>query len=158
MNKNEISKAIYFDMDGTLANLYGVKDWLPSLRAYDPSPYTKAQPMINFNLLARYLNQLQRMGYTIGIISWLSKESIPVYDEAVRLRKRRYLEQHLTSVDFDEIHLVKYGMPKHYVAKIKNGILFDDNKEVREAWNGAAFDEKNILDVLKFLIVRESLN
>ena len=154
----EINKAIYFDMDGTIANLYGVKDWLPSLRAYDPSPYTKAEPMVNFNLLARYLNQLQRMGYTIGVISWLSKNSIPVYDEAVRLRKRRYLEKHLTSVKFDEIHLTKYGMPKHYVAKVKNSIIFDDNREVRETWDGVAFDEKNIIDVLKFLIARELLN
>ena len=28
---------IWFDMDGTIADLYGVEDWLPKLRAYDPS-------------------------------------------------------------------------------------------------------------------------
>ena len=61
----------------------------------------------------------------------------------------------MNSIRWDEVHLVKYGTPKHYIAKTKHGILFDDNEEVRENWNGIAFDEKNILDILKFLIVKE---
>lgn len=150
-------KAIYFDMDGTLVDFYGVPDWLPKLRSYDPSPYTQAKPLLNFSLFARYVNILQRLGYTVGIISWLSKDSIPVYDEAVRARKSRYLGNHMNSIQWDEIHLVKYGTPKHHVAKTKRGIIFDDNKEVRETWNGIAFDEKDILNVLKFLIARELL-
>ena len=83
-------KAIYFDMDGTLADLYGVPNWLPKLRACDPSPYAQAVPMCDLRLMARYLNQLQRKGYTLGVISWLSKEASPIYDEAVRLRKKRW--------------------------------------------------------------------
>ena len=63
----------------------------------------------------------------------------------------------MNSIQWDEINLVKYGPPKHHVAKTKRGIIFDDNKEVRETWNGIAFDEKDILDVLKFLIARELL-
>ena len=151
----ETTKAIYFDMDGTLVDFYGVPNWLPKLRSYDPSPYTQAKPLLNFNVFARYVNILQRLGYTVGIISWLSKDSIPVYDEAVRTRKTRYLDNHMNSIQWDEVHLVKYGTPKHYIAKTKHGILFDDNEEVRENWNGIAFDEKNILDILKFLIVKE---
>lgn len=152
------NKAIYFDMDGTLVNFYGVPDWLSKLRSFDPSPYTDAKPLLNFNLFARYVNLLQKLGYKIGIISWLSKDSIPIYDEAVRARKKRYLNRHMASIKWDEIHLVAYGTPKQYVAKTKRGILFDDNKEVRESWNGIAFDETNILDVLKFLISVELLN
>jgi hypothetical protein len=34
----------------------------------------------------------------------------------------------------DEVHMVKYGTPKHRVAKIRHGILIDDNSAVREAW------------------------
>ncbi len=151
----ETTKAIYFDMDGTLVDFYGVPNWLPKLRSYDPSPYTQAKPLLNFNVFARYVNHLQRLGYTVGVISWLAKDSIPVYDEAVRTRKNRYLENHMNSIRWDEVHLVKYGTPKHYIAKTKHGILFDDNEEVRENWNGIAFDEKNILDILKFLIVKE---
>ena len=35
-------KQIWFDMDGTLADLYGVENWLEKLRASDPSPYAEA--------------------------------------------------------------------------------------------------------------------
>ena len=31
--KNIKEKAIYFDMDGPIANLYAVENWLPMLRA-----------------------------------------------------------------------------------------------------------------------------
>src|SRR5574344_1101398 len=125
-------KAIYFDMDGTIANLYGIPNWLPKLRACDPSPYAQAVPMCDLRLMARYLNQLQREGYVLGVISWLAKEAPSTYLEAVQ---------------WDEIHLVKYGTPKHLTARTKRRIIFDDNLEVREHWlryGGQAFDEKNI--------------
>ena len=73
MNRN----AIYFDMDGTIANLYAVPNWLEMLRAYDPTPYQKAVPLVRMASLARILNRLQREGWVIGIVSWLSKEPTP---------------------------------------------------------------------------------
>ena len=33
---------IYFDMDGTIADLYGVSGWLEMLLAHDPAPYALA--------------------------------------------------------------------------------------------------------------------
>jgi len=63
---------IWFDMDGTLADLYGVENWLPMLRASDPTPYMVARPLVNLSALARVLNRLQREGYEIGVISWTS--------------------------------------------------------------------------------------
>ena len=105
---------IYFDMDGTLANLYGVENWENRLRACDSSPYEEAEPMCDLRLLARLLNKAQRNGNEIGIISWLSKEATAEYDEAVRVSKKRWLANHLPSVVWDEIHIVKYGTPKHF--------------------------------------------
>ena len=72
-----------FDMDGTLFDLYGVEDWLPQLRAEDTSPYLAAKPMINFSLLARYLNRIQRAGHKIMVVSWTSKESTLEYHSQV---------------------------------------------------------------------------
>ena len=66
-------KTIYFDMDGTIANLYGVEGWLNYLINKDTTPYEVAKPMVNMNSLARLLNNLQKKGYEIGIVSWLSK-------------------------------------------------------------------------------------
>ena len=59
-------RAIYFDMDGTIANLYGVENWLAYLEAEEVTPYLCARPLLNMSLLARYLNRLQREGYQIG--------------------------------------------------------------------------------------------
>ena len=143
---------IYFDMDGTLANLYAVENWLPKLRNYDPSPYMEAIPMLDLRVLAHVLNQLQREGYKLGIISWLSKGSTLIYDEAVRTRKLRWLKKHLGSIQWDELHLVKYGRPKHYIAEDKSGILFDDNAEIRNKWKGKAYTEKEILPTLKTML------
>ena len=53
---------IWFDMDGTIADLYGVKNWLDRLRAYDPKPYEEAEPLCSMKALAKLLNALQRRG------------------------------------------------------------------------------------------------
>lgn len=146
-----MTKAIYFDMDGTIANLYGVEDWLPKLRAYDPSPYAEALPLVRLSVLARMLNRLQRNGYTLGIISWVSKDPDPTYGEAVTAAKLEWLAKHLPSVEWNEIHIVAYGTPKQTLANFPDGILFDDEAQNRENWLGIAFDETDIIEILKGL-------
>lgn len=143
-----MSKAIWFDMDGTIANLYGVKNWLEMLQAEDPTPYKKATPLINMQSLARILNRLQREGYEIGIISWLSMNGSAEYGEQVARAKREWLAKHLASVRFDYIDIVEYGTPKQIN---RNGILFDDEEKNRRNWGKNAFDEKRILEVLRTL-------
>ena len=81
MVMNEMNITINFDMDGTIADLYANPNWLPMLRAYDPTPYATAKPLLRLNALARRLNTLQRNGYKIAVISWLSKESTAEYDK-----------------------------------------------------------------------------
>ena len=39
--------AIYFDLDGTLVNLYGVKDWEDKLHSDNPTPYKFAAPLVD---------------------------------------------------------------------------------------------------------------
>lgn len=140
--------AIYLDMDGTIADLYAVPNWLKMLRAENPAPYIQAEPLVRLSALARHLNRLQRNGYIIGIISWGSKHATPEYDEAVTKAKNFWLNKHLPSVKFDEIHVVPYGTPKSTVAKEKNGYLFDDEEKNRAEWGINAFDVVNMLDIL----------
>lgn len=142
---------IYFDLDGTLADLYSVKGWLDYLQNADPYPYEAADPMEDFRMLARLLNKAQREGYKIGVVTWLSKSGTPEYNEKVRRAKRRWLAQHLPSVDWDEVHMVKYGTPKWSVVQDQSGILFDDEEKNREHWRGQAYDETEIIEVLKSL-------
>lgn len=139
---------IYFDMDGTIANLYGDPNWLPKLMACDPTPYANATPLVNMSRLARALHKAQRNGYTIGVISWLAKNSTCEYDEAVTLAKMEWLNSHLPSVEWDEIHIVAYGTPKSTVADTFGGILFDDEEQNRVEWNGMAYTPNQIFDLL----------
>ena len=53
-----MTKAIYFDMDGTIADFYGVDGWLDCLMNNDVKPYKVAKPLINMSTLARRLNKL----------------------------------------------------------------------------------------------------
>lgn len=151
-----MEKAIYFDMDGTIANLYGVENWLDKIDSHDASPYKEAEDLLNMQGLAHRLNTLKKLGYTIGIISWLSKSGTPEYNAEVTQAKLNWLSTHLGSVKFDEIHIVAYGKKKHKLAQIKNGCLFDDNAKIRKEWikhnpSGWAFDETEILKVLALL-------
>ena len=146
-----MNTTIYFDMDGTIANLYGVENWLDYLRNYDETPYTIAEPLVRLASLARVLNNLQRKGYKIGIISWLAKNSSTDYDEKVTKAKRAWLNKHLHSVRFDEINIVTYGTPKQRFAKTNNDILFDDEAKNRNDWTGKAFDVTNIIETLREL-------
>lgn len=147
-------RTIWFDMDGTIADLYGVPDWLSKLRAYDASPYAEAKPMLNMSILARYLNKLKEMGYSIGIISWCSKCSNVYYDMDVAAEKQQWLYRHLRSVHWDYIHITQYGTPKQSLMKATDDILFDDCEDIRNEWDGDAYEPNEILSVLKELINR----
>lgn len=139
-------KAINFDMDGTLADFYGVENWLEYLMNKDAYPYIAAKPLVNMSILARYLNRLQRNGYEINIISWLSKNSNEEFDKIVTEAKKKWLKKHLPSVNWNKITIVAYGVNK---STLGNGILFDDEEPNRNMWGEGAYDVHNILEVLK---------
>ena len=139
---------INFDMDGTIADLYANPNWLPLLRAFDPTPYATAKPLLRLNVLARKLNELQKQGYEIAVISWLSKESNPAYDELVTATKKAWLAKHLPSVKWDRITIVPYGTPKENFCGNPLDVLFDDEERNRNNWTGRAYDVKNILEIL----------
>lgn len=141
-----MKKEIWFDMDGTIANFYGVEGWLDYIRKEQTKPYREAKPLIDMKHLAKELNRLQKLGYTIGIISWLAKGSTENYDEKVKRAKKNWLKSHLGSVKFDKINIIKYGTPKENFGK---GILFDDEELNRKNWKEKAFDEKNIIEILR---------
>ena len=145
-----------FDMDGTIADLYGVENWLPMIRAYDATPYKIAKPLLNLSALARQLNAAQRKGAKLVIISWSSKTSTPEFDMMVELAKREWLAEHLPSVEWDEIHVVPYGTNKAEVCGVdgEDFYLFDDEERNRDEWeelNGLAFNPSDITEILKMV-------
>ena len=110
-------KVINLDMDGSIADLYGVANWLEYLIAEDATPYAVAKPLVNMQVLARLLNKLQKNGYTINIISWTSKNGSDAYNTLVADVKKAWLKKHLKSVKFNNIFVVPYGTPKNTMGK-----------------------------------------
>lgn len=149
-----MNKAIYLDLDGTVANLYGVENWLDMLIAEDPTPYAIAKPLVNMSSLARLLHKAQRNGYHIGIISWLSKSGSESYNQMVTEVKMQWLRKHLPSILWDEIKIVPYGTPKSTaVDRADAAYLFDDEDRNQMEWNnvGESFYPDRLLEVLKEL-------
>ena len=140
---------INFDMDGTIANLYGVEGWLEMLRAEDTTPYKEAEPMVNFSALARILHKVQRNGNRIAVVSWTSKGGSAEYNMAVAEAKKAWLKKHLPSVEWDAINIVPYGYNKANFAESADDVLFDDEEPNRKAWTGKAYGVENLLEVLK---------
>lgn len=145
---HKVNKQINFDMDGTLADFYGVEGWLSDLIEERTRPYVVAKPLLNFSSLARLLNRLQREGWELQVISWVSKSGSAEYHELIRIAKLNWLARHLPSVKWNAVIITAYGEAKEEHGA---GILFDDNEDVREAWGEGAYDVDNILEVLKGL-------
>lgn len=140
---------ICFDMDGTIADLYGVDGWLDDLMARNTRPYAEARVMLRMCELARQLNRVQKLGHEIVIVSWLARNSTEEYDKAVAETKKAWLAKHLRSVQFDEINIVRYGYNKANFAKSADDILFDDEEKNRIDWTGEAYSPEKILEILK---------
>ena len=130
-----MNKRIVFDMDGTIADFYGVQNWLEYLENSDITPYEKAKPLYNIDELNNILYQLKRQGYIIVITSWLPKDGNKDFNNATRKAKREWLDKN--NFPYDEIHLVKYGTTKANCTRKKGGyqILVDDNEQVRKGWH-----------------------
>ena len=145
-------KAIYFDMDGTIADLYGYNDWLQLLQEEDTKPYEECGCLVNFIELREVLNDFIAQGITIGVISWSAKDGSRDYNRRTRKAKKDWCDYYFPNI-FSEFHVVKYGTPKHHVRKIKDSIIVDDNEEVRDKWIGDTIDAtQNIISLLKELL------
>lgn len=149
-----MNKTLVFDMDGTIADLYGVTNWLEMLRAEDPTPYAIANPIYNMAVLNSLLFLLKNEGWKIVVTTWLAKNSSKEYDSLVRKAKIDWLEK--VNFPYDEIHLVKYGTTKANCTRKLGGfqILIDDNENVRKGWTlGATINaNENILSELESLL------
>jgi FMN phosphatase YigB (HAD superfamily) len=149
-----MNKTLVFDMDGTIADLYGVDGWLEMLRNEDATPYRVARPLYDMRVLTAMLTILQAKGWRVVVTTWLAKGSSKKYDALVREAKLEWLDE--MNFPYDEIHLVKYGTTKANCTRHHGGfqILIDDNDKVRNGWTlGRTINaNNNILDELASLI------
>ena len=144
------NKTLVFDMDGTIANFYGVKGWLDYLMNEDTTPYEIAEPLYDMDYLNNILENLKKVGWKIVVTTWLAKGGTKEYNDRTRKAKLEWLAKY--NFPYDEIHLVKYGTTKANCTRKIGGyqVLVDDNEKVRKGWNlGATINaNENILEKL----------
>lgn len=149
-----MEKILVFDMDGTIADLYGVNGWLEDLRAENTRPYEIAKPLYDMFVLTTILNIFKDLGWRIVVTTWLAKGATSAYDNAVRNAKIEWLTRQ--GFPYDEIHLVKYGTTKANCTRHYGGfqVLVDDNEQIRKGWHlGKTIDaNKNIISELVDLL------
>ena len=87
-------KRIVFDMDGTLADFYGVDGWLEDLENHNPRPYEVAKPLVDMELLTDLLDLLKAQGWIICITSWLANHSNKEFDKLTRMAKIEWLKKY----------------------------------------------------------------
>ena len=144
-------KMLVFDMDGTIADLYGVNGWLDDLRAESPRPDYEAEPMWDMTALA---DALLALNMEIRVITWLSKDSSEAYKDEVRKAKLEWLK--VQGFPFDKFHGIRYGATKadsvrKYLAEDETAILFDDNAKIRSGWHLGETVDPTVVDIVKYL-------
>ena len=150
-----MKKMICFDMDGTIADLYGVPNWLEKIRAEDASPYRDAKPMWDMEKLKEVLLKLSAESWEIRVITWLSMDSTEEFKKVVRAEKRAWLNRYEFPVG--SCHMVAYGTTKANCIRksADHAILIDDNSKIRDNWSlGRTIDpaEGNLIEELEKLL------
>lgn len=127
---------LVFDMDGTVADLYGVPDWLGKLRAEDASPYYAAGEMFDLDYLNDLLGIYKACGGAVCVVSWLSKGSpSPAYRDAVRAAKMMWLRENLPAIE--DVRVVDHGTCKRGCVR-GFAYLFDDEEQNLMEWGHGA--------------------
>ena len=147
-------RMIVWDMDGTMADLYGVDGWLEMLENENPLPYEIAKPLWDMERLANIIRGLQAIGIEQRIVTWLSMDSSEEYKREVRTAKREWLEHF--DFPFDHFHGVQYGATKadsvrKFLADDETAILIDDSAKVRKGWHLGETVDPTEVDIIDFL-------
>lgn len=94
-----MKRIVYFDMDGTIADLYGVADCFKRLDTLDASVYSEAKPIDKY---INMLKEFKRMGYKVIILTCLGMISEPTFDKETIHNKGIWLDKYVGKEYIDE--------------------------------------------------------
>lgn len=130
---------IFFDMDGTIANLYQKKGWFEAILNEEKGLFSSLEPMFTAEEISRitaYLAEMEKDNRVeLEVITWTPMNASDNYCQIVAEEKREWLENYFPGF-FSQIHILPYGVPKQYAftKRCQNMILVDDNAEVLAMW------------------------
>lgn len=127
-------RIVYLDMDGTIADLYGIDGWLQKLEREKKNLFTSCKAMITEEELFKIFPEHK---YEIHILSMTPKNATKEYCEQVIAEKNIWLDLFFPKIT-KRIYL-KYGNNKNLKNSQKH-ILVDDNKIIRENFRGLAIE------------------
>ena len=127
---------VYLDMDGTIADLYGIENWLPRLRNEDSNIFLECRPMVSKRILEKALQN-----YRIVILSMTPKGATKEYCENVIAQKNAWLDKYFPFLN-ERIYR-PYGSNKN-LKNSKNAILIDDSESIRASWRGVAVSPEEL--------------
>lgn len=119
---------ILFDLDGTLANLYGRKDWLEKLKKEEPI-YEELEPLVDMQELNHIAEKLMNVGVEFCVVTWLSMQASETYELITSMEKFRWCKRYIPFISEFECQI--YGTPKQTNYRNTKCILIDDNADVR---------------------------
>ena len=132
--------SIWFDMDGTIADLYKVEGWLPKLRSNNWSVYSECTPRHNYQRINAAIEALTANGWQVGVITWASKGIGWGKDlDKIAEVKFNWLCKFFPALADGKFACIPYGYSKaDFLEEMGDGYtvsyLVDDNKEVRQEW------------------------
>lgn len=127
---------IYFDLDGTLFDLYGKTNWLDFLENEKSGIFIEGNfmPNIEIGKLLELISKLLSYGVNFEVITWLPKQASKNYEEICEKEKRIWVEKNLPFIQ--KINCQSYGIPKQKAINQKTSrmILIDDNEDICRNW------------------------
>lgn len=129
---------VYLDMDGTIADLYGIENWLRRLRSEDETIFLECEPLITEEAL---LKKFPIEKYEIRILSMTPLNASPSYCLNVARQKDAWLNKFFPSIT-KRIYR-RYGHNKNLRNSAK-AILIDDSEKIRNSWKGVALNPADL--------------
>ena len=127
-------KKVYLDMDGTIANLYAITNWLERLTSEDTNIFKECKPLISQKEL---YDLFPSDTYEIIILSMTPYKCSKYYHENVIQQKNEWLDIYFPQIK-KRIYK-KYSGNKN-LKNSENAILIDDNEIIRKNFRGLALN------------------
>ena len=125
---------VYLDMDGTIADLYGIANWLEKLENEIAGLFLECEPFLTEQELQNYFPSDK---YELRICSMTPLNATKEYCQVVINEKNQWLDKYFPSITH-RVYMA-YGTNKNLKNSV-NHILIDDNETIRQSFKGLAFE------------------